>query len=144
MYYCSFIYKCNKLTKFVIYSFTNAMNTFINVRIHIFTNVMNIFIIIGSEFDNGFSTFTYVNKTFIDENLKIGNIVIEICTTTNIIDFFIMYLALPFSTVVNNSYTNILIKKFTTVINMSPSNVIETFSLNVHQPTRTEVIHLLS
>ena len=144
MYYSSFIYKCNKLTKFVIYSFTNAMNTFINVRIHTFTNVMNIFIIIVSEFDNGFSTFTYVNKTFIDGNLKIGNIVIAICTTTNIIDFFVMYLALPFSTVVNNSYTNILIKKFTTVINMSPSNVIETFSLNVHQPKRTRVIHLLS
>ena len=144
MYYSSFIYKCNKLTKFVIYSFTNAMNTFINVRIYTFTNVMNIFIIIVSKFDNGFSTFTYVNKTFIDGNLKIGNIVIAICTTTNIIDFFLMYLALPFSTVVNNSYTNILIKKFTTVINMSPSNVIETFSLNVHQPKRTGVIHLLS
>ena len=110
MYYCSFIYKCNKLTKFVIYSLTNAMNTFINVRIHTFTNVMNIFIIIVSEFDNGFSTFTYVNNVFIDGNLKIGNIVIAICTTTNIIDFFVMYLALPFSTVVNNSYTNILIK----------------------------------
>ena len=143
MYYCSFIYKCNKLTN-VIYSFTNAMNTFINVCIHTFTNVMNIFIITISKFDNGFSTFTYVNKTFIDGNLKIGNIVIAICTTTNIIDSFVMYLALPFSTVVNNSYTNILIKKFTTVINMSPSNVIETFSLNVHQPTRTVVIHLLS
>ena len=89
MYYSSFIYKCNKLTKFVIYSFTNAMNTFINVCIHRFTNVMNIFIITVSEFDNGFSTFTYVNKTFIDGNLKIVNIVIAICTTTNIIDFFI-------------------------------------------------------
>ena len=120
------------------------MNTLVNVHIHIFTNVINIFIIIVSEFDNGFSTFTYVNKTFIDGNLKIGTIVIAICTTTNIIDFFVMYLALPFSTVVNNLYTNILIKKFTTVINMSPSNVIETFSLNVHQPTCTGVIHLLS
>ena len=144
MYYSSFIYKCNKLTKFVIYSFTNAMNTFINVCIHTFTNVMNIFIIIVSEFDNGFSTFTYVKKTFIDGNLKIDNIVIAICTTTNIIDFFVMYLALPFSTVVNNSYTNILIKKFTTIINISPSNVIETFSFNVHQPKHTGVIHLLS
>ena len=86
MYYCSFIYKSNKLTN-VIYSFTNAMNTFINVRIHTFTNVMNICIITVSEFDNGFSTFTYVNKTFIDGNFKIGTIVIAICTTTNIIDF---------------------------------------------------------
>ena len=50
-----------------------------------------------------------------------------------------MYLALPFSTVVNNIDTNILIKKFTTVINMSMSNVIETCSLNVHQPIRTVV-----
>ena len=48
---------------------------------------MNIFIIIVSEFDNGFSTFTYVNNVFIDGNLKIGHIVIAICTTTNIIDF---------------------------------------------------------
>ena len=86
MYYCSFIYNCNKLTN-VIYSFTNAMNTFINVRSYTFTNVINIFIIAISEFDNGFSTFTYVNKTFIDGNLKIGTIVIAICTTTNIIDF---------------------------------------------------------
>ena len=87
MYYSSFIYKCNKLIAFVIYSFTNAMNTFINVRIHTFTNVMNIFIIIVSKFDNGFSTFTYVNNVFIDGNLKIGNIVIAMCTTTNNIDF---------------------------------------------------------
>ena len=86
MYYCSFIYKCNKLTN-VIYSFTNAMNNFINVRSYTFTNVINILIIAISEFDNGFSTFTYVNNVFIDGNLKIGTIVIAICTTTNIIDF---------------------------------------------------------
>ena len=69
MYYCSFIYKCNKLTN-VIYSFTNAMNTFINVCSYTFTNVINIFIIAISKFDNEFSTFTYVNKIFIDVNLK--------------------------------------------------------------------------
>ena len=86
MYYCSFIYKCNKLIN-IIYSFTNAMNTFINVHSYTFTNVINIFIIAISEFDNGFSTFANVNKTFIDGNLKIGTIVIAICTTTNIIDF---------------------------------------------------------
>ena len=86
MYYCSFIYKCNKLTN-VIYSFTNAMNTFINVHNYTFTNVINIFIIAIYKFDNEFSTFTYVNKTFIDGNLKTCTIVIAICTTTNIIDF---------------------------------------------------------
>ena len=86
MDYCSFIYKCNKLTN-VIYTLTNAMNTFINVRSYIFTNVINIFIIAISKFDNEFSTFTYVNKTFIDGNLKTCTIVIAICTTTNIIDF---------------------------------------------------------
>ena len=86
MYYCSFIYKCNKLTN-VIYSFTNAMNTFINVRSYTFTNVINIFIIAISKIDNEFSTFTYVNKTFIDGNLKTCIIVIAIFTTTVIIDF---------------------------------------------------------
>ena len=86
MYYCSFIYKCNKLTN-VIYSFTNAMNTFINV-LYTFTNVIKfIFIIAISKFDNEFTTFTYVNKTFIDVNLKTCTIVIAICTTTNIINF---------------------------------------------------------
>ena len=75
-----------KLTN-VIYSFTNAMNTFINVRSYTFTNVINIFIIAISKFDNEFSTFTYVNKIFIDGNLKTCTIVIAICTTTNIIDF---------------------------------------------------------
>ena len=69
MNYCSFIYKCNKLTN-VIYNFTNAMNTFINVRSYTFTNVINIFIIAISEFDNEFSTFTYVNKIFITWKFK--------------------------------------------------------------------------
>ena len=85
MYYCSFIHKCNKLTN-LIYSFTNAMNIFINV-LNTFTNVINIFIIAISKFDNEFTTFTYVNKIFIDVNLKTCTIVIAICTTTNIINF---------------------------------------------------------
>ena len=86
MYYCSFIYKCNKLTN-VIYNFINAMNTFINVCSYTFTNVINIFIIAISKIDNEYSTFIYINKTFIDVNLKTCTIVIAICTTTNIIDF---------------------------------------------------------
>ena len=86
MYYSSFIYKCNKLTN-VIYSFTNAMNTFINVRSYTFTNVINIFIIAITKIHNEFSTFIYVNKAFIDGNLKTCTIVIAIFITTNIIDF---------------------------------------------------------
>ena len=133
MYYSSFIYKCNKLTN-VIYSLTNAMNTFINV-LNTFTNVINIFIIVISKFGNEFITFTYINKTFIDVNLKTCTNVIAICTTTNIINFP----NVPSTTfsVVNNTDTNI-IKTFTIVI-MSLSNVIETFSLNVNQPPRIVV-----
>ena len=63
------------------------MNTFIKVSSYTFTNVINIFIIAISKIDNEFSTFTYVNKTFIDGNLKTRTIVIAIFITTDIIDF---------------------------------------------------------
>ena len=62
------------------------MNTFINV-LNTFTNVINVFTIVISKFGNEFMTFTYVNKTFFDVNLKTCTNVIAICTTINIINF---------------------------------------------------------